>query len=88
MVRPVTVHEVVVPLAVVHVCPPLEVTVYLVIAAPPFETGAVHDTTDWVPPPAVAATPVGGPGTVDGVPVAGADAGPTPMALVAVTVKE
>ena len=57
------------------------------MAAPPFEVGAVHDTTDWVPPPALAVTPVGAPGTVDGVPVAGADDGPMPIALVAVTVK-
>ena len=42
-VRPVTVTEV---LAVVAVTPPgLDVTVYFVIALPPSETGAVHETT-------------------------------------------
>ena len=35
--------------------------------APPFEAGAVHDTTDWALPPVVAVAPVGAPGTVDGV---------------------
>jgi hypothetical protein len=43
-VRPVTVHDVD---AVVHVNEPGEdVTKYELIEAPPFETGAVHDTTD------------------------------------------
>jgi len=43
-VRPVTVHEVV---AVLHVNEPgAEITVYELIEAPPFETGAIHDTTD------------------------------------------
>ena len=68
--------------------PELEVTVYPVTGAPPVEAGAVHDTADWAFWWVVAVTPVGAPGTVDGV--AGAEAAEgtlVPMALVAVTVK-
>jgi hypothetical protein len=57
------------------------------MAAPPFEAGAVHDTTDWVLALDVAVTTVGAPGSVAGV--AGADgdeAGLMPAELVAVTV--
>ncbi len=45
-VRPVTVHDVVL---VVQVLPPTdEVTVYPVMARPPLDPGAVHDTVaDW-----------------------------------------
>ena len=51
------------------------------------QAGAVQDTVDWALPLAVADTPVGAPGTVDGVAGAdGAEAGPVPMPLVAVTV--
>jgi len=64
LVSPVTVHEVV---AVVHVNEPGdEVTVYPVIAEPPVEDGAVHDTTAWVLPE-TPDTAVGAPGTVAGV---------------------
>jgi len=57
------------------------------MAAPPLDTGAVQDTTDWVLANELAVTPVGAPGTVEGVAVTGVEAGPTPTALVAVTVK-
>ena len=66
--------------------PGLEVTVYEVIGLPPFEAGAVKLTVAWALP-AVAETPVGAPGTVAGVTLfEGDEAGPVPMALVAVTV--
>lgn len=59
----------------------------MVTAAPPLETGAVHDTTDWVLAYEVAATPVGAPGTVAGVAgPEGDDAALVPAELVAVTV--
>jgi hypothetical protein len=46
LVRPVTVQDV---LLVVQVRPPgLDVTVYPVMAAPPLEAGAVHETVPWV----------------------------------------
>ena len=58
------------------------------MAAPPLELGAVQDTIDWVLANELAVTPVGAPGVVDGVAVTGGvEAGPTPMLLVAVTVK-
>ena len=57
------------------------------IAEPPVEPGAVHDTTDWPLAFDVALTDVGAPGTVDGVAEADAvDAEPVPDAFVAVTV--
>jgi hypothetical protein len=63
------------------------VTVYFVIALPPLLDGAVHVTVA-DPSPAVAATPVGAVGRVFGVTAFdGEDAGPVPLALVAVTVK-
>ena len=88
MVRPVTVHDVVAPLAP-HVAPPGDaVTVYELIAAPPFETGAVHDTTDDAFAADVADTPVGAPGTIDGTTAADAtDAALVPDTFVAVTLK-
>ena len=53
---------------------------------PPFEVGAVQDTTDWLLAFDVAETAVGAPGTDDGVAGAdAADAGPVPEPLVAVT---
>ena len=62
-----------------------DVTVYPVIDAPPV-TGADHETTT-CPLPAEADTPVGAPGTVDGVALEEAvDAAPVPDAFVAVTV--
>ena len=88
LVRPVTAAVVVAPLGVVAVTPPGDdVTVYDVIALPPLLAGAAHETLAWVLP-AVAVTPVGALGTVDGVTaVDGLDAGPVPLALAALTVK-
>ena len=61
--------------------------VYSMYELPPLEAGAVHDTTEEALALEVAVTPVGAPGVVDGVAGAdAADAGPVPMALVAVTV--
>jgi hypothetical protein len=58
-----------------------------VTAAPPVETGAVQDTTDDAFPAPEPDTPVGAPGTVDGVTAADADdADPVPETFVAVTV--
>jgi hypothetical protein len=60
LVKPFTVHEVVV---VVQVNPPGDdVTVYPVIALPPLEPGAVQPTTDEVLA-TIPETPVGAPGT-------------------------
>jgi hypothetical protein len=86
LVNPVTVHELV---SVVQVKPPgLEVAVYPVMAAPPLEVDAVHDTTDWALAYEVADTLVGALGTVAGIAEADAvEAGPVPAPLVAVTVK-
>jgi hypothetical protein len=60
-----------------------------VIAAPPFEAGAVQPTVAW-PLPGLACTAVGAPGAVGaGVGVTGdeaTDAAPVPMPFVAVTV--
>ena len=64
-----------------------DVTVYPVIAAPPFETGAVQETTDWTFSFEVALTAVGAPGTVVGIAAAeAADATDEPLGFVAVTV--
>ena len=57
------------------------------IALPPFDGAVQLTTADAFP--AVAVTPVGAPGAVGAVGVTaldGADAGPVPIALVAVTV--
>ena len=63
-----------------------DVTVYWVIAAPPFDAGAVHDTVA-CPLPLVADTPVGEPGTPTGVMALEAvDVDPVPALLVAATV--
>ena len=57
------------------------------IAEPPFDDGAAHETVAWAFP-AVAVTEAGASGTVAGVTGAdGADAGPVPFALIAFTVK-
>ena len=72
--------------------PPGEgVTVYPVMADPPLEEGADHETTDWESAFDVAETPVGAPGAMTvgfGVTLA-KDAEPTlfPLRLVATTVK-
>ena len=77
------------PVTVFAVCgtpPAIGVTVYEVIALPPFD-GAVHDTVA-CPSPAVALTPVGAAGTVGPVGVTAAEAaesGPVPIAFVART---
>ena len=85
LVRPVTVHDVV---ADEHVNEPgAEITVYEPIEAPPFETGAAHDTTDDAFAAPVAPTEVGAPGTIDGTTDAELiDAALVPDAFVAVTV--
>ena len=79
--------QLVAPLAT-HVAPPGDaVTVYELIAAPPFETGAVHDTTDDAFTADVAATPVGAPVTVDGTTAdVAVEAEPVPDTFVPVTV--
>src|SRR4051794_5089833 len=71
----------------VAVMPPgAELTVYEVIAEPPFERGAANVTSACVLP-AAAIGSVGAPGRVAGVTLfEGADASPVPTALVAVTV--
>ena len=57
------------------------------IAEPPLDVGAVHETTDWPLAFDVAVTPVGIPGTVDGIaPAEAMEELPVPEALVAVTV--
>ena len=57
------------------------------IAEPPVEDGAVHDTTDWAFAFAVADTEVGAPGAVAGTTAPEAvDGEPVPAAFVAVTV--
>jgi hypothetical protein len=84
-VSPETVHEVFV---LVHDFPSgIEVTVYFVIGLPPVCTGAVHETTEAPLRFEVADTAVGASGTRAGVTDDdGAEAGPGPIAFVAVTV--
>ena len=68
----------------VPVTPPgEEVAVYVVIAAPPLETGAVNPTVAVVDPVAVAVPIVGALGTVRGVAAVVAVAVPLPTALTA-----
>ena len=71
----------------VPVKPPGElVAVYCEMGEPPIVEGAVK-ATDALKMPAVADTPVGAPGTVDGVTeLDGVDGDPVPTPLVAVTV--
>ena len=71
----------------------LELTLYEVMALPPFDAGAVHET-EAEALPAVAVTPVGVPGTVAGgggasgvTLLEGAEAALEPIAFVATTVK-
>ncbi len=81
-VKPVTLQEVV---AVVQVNPPgEEVTVYVVIALPPLDPGAVQLTTDDALA-TVPETPVGAPGTVLGVTFDDVPAVEFPAALIAIT---
>ena len=71
--------------ALVQVNPPGdEVTVYPVIALPPFDPGAVQLTTDDALA-TVPETPVGAPGTVLGVTLADVPALEVPIAFVALT---
>ena len=58
---------------------------YPVIADPPLEAGALHDTTA-CPAPAATAGDVGAPGVVNGVTVCDADAALLPAAFSDVTV--
>ena len=71
---------------VVAVSPPgLDVTVYPVMAEPPFDIGADQITIAAFAP-GVANTPVGAPGTVEGVTAAeAADAALVPLAFLATT---
>jgi len=73
---------------VVAVNPPgLDVTVYPVMAEPPFEAGAVQLTKEDAFAPERAITPVGAPGTAEGVAAAElTDAAPVPFAFLATTV--
>ena len=84
-VRPVTVTEV---LVVVAVSPPgSDVTVYSVIGLPPSEAGAVHETNAETSL-GIADTPLGTPGTRSGVTEFDASEGRlVPLEFVAVTVK-
>jgi hypothetical protein len=84
LVSPETV-QVVAPVVVHVLAPGLEVTVYPVITFPPVLAGAVQVTTDWALACVVAVTPVGAPGTVDGMAGAeGAEAAEGPVGAVAV----
>jgi hypothetical protein len=76
------------PLVVAVIEPGVEVTVYPVIAEPPLNVGATHDTTACRPTLlTVAVAVVGAPGTVYGVTEAEAAEAPlVPTAFVAVTV--
>jgi hypothetical protein len=82
LVRPVTVQLVVEEVQVNE--PGLEVTVYSVITLPPFAVGAFQLRLTW-PEPTVPTTPVGTPGTPEGVRLTGADHALVPLALVAAT---
>ena len=75
-----------VPDVVPLILPGDDVTVYWVIAAPPSDVGAIHETPASALPP-VADTPVGAPGKVAGITtLEDVDADPVPTLLVAVTV--
>ena len=86
MIRPVTVQPIA-PVVPGHVPPPGEaVTVYPTIELEPSWTGAVQVTAT-VESPGAPATDVGRPGTGSGVTeLDGAEEGPVPTELVAVTV--
>jgi len=82
-VKPVTVADT--PVVVAVKLPGEDVTVYCVIADPPLNVGAVHETVACALPP-IADTPVGDPGTVAGTTAFDPlDAEPVPTLLVAVT---
>ena len=84
LVRPVTVIGELAPVPVID--PGLEVTVYEVMALPPFEPGAENVTEAWALPP-VAVPMVGAPGTVLGVAVAVLLALPWPAEFTALILK-
>ena len=87
LARPVTVMEVQGAVQEAVMPPGEDVAVKLVMAVPPLDAGAVNVTVACVLP-AVAVPMVGAPGGPSGVALfEAADAGPVPMALVAVTVK-
>ena len=76
-----------VPVVVAVTPPGDEMTVYPVIALPPLEAGAVHETNAWRSS-GTADTPMGGSGTVAGVTEFDTlEAGLVPRELVAVTAK-
>ena len=81
LVRPLILSGLVLPVALRFVVPAVQVAVYPVIVAPPSLDGAAK-TMLALPSPAVALTPVGVPGTVAELPVAGAlVAAPAPLLL-------
>jgi hypothetical protein len=85
LVRPVT-SQVVAPFEVQVSDPGEEVTVYPVTMAPPLLAGVVQLTCEETLTPSVAVTPVGAPGTADGITDAeAADHEPVPTELVAAT---
>ena len=85
LVSPVTVTDI--PVVVAVTPPGDEMTAYSVIALPPSEAGAVHETVASLSP-GVADKLVGASGTPVGVTaLEGAELSPVPRELVAVTVK-
>ena len=85
LVSPVTLIGDTAPLTIT--APGLQVAVKPVMALPPSLAGCVKAMLA-APLPAVAPPMVGAPGTVRGVTLAGADAGPCPMPLIATTLHE
>ena len=86
--RPDTTHDAAVVVVQVN-APGTETTMNPLTAAPPSDTGAVHDTTDWPFSPDVADTPLTTDGTAEGTTTPeGSEAAPVPAAFDAVTVNE
>ena len=86
LVRPDTV-QVSAPVAVQVFEPGVETTEYSVIAAPPFETGAVQEMVEAAFAFDVASTALGASGTVEGTAAdEAADTSEVPLIFVAVTV--
>ena len=86
--RPVTMHELLVAVAVQVFAPGLEVTVYLAIGRPPVSIGAAQETTEAPSTFEVADTSVGAPGRPRGVTAAdGSELDPLPTPLNAETSK-
>jgi hypothetical protein len=85
LVKPITVTDA--PVVVVVIPPGDETTVYSVIALPPLEAGAVHETNA-LRSPGIADTSVGASGGPTGVTaLEGAELELIPMEFVAVVVK-